>query len=174
MKEIFYYKKYNDLLLSMDSIEDNPEGNRFMSNLFYKFFCESNHVLCISRRLSGNYNNMESIIHNVLEKDNNIKNIQTKRNYEFVSFYMDFSKNVKNVFFNIFSTLWFSYEQPSFIFIKENLKRDDLISFQSKELFSWQDFTQAVDAYVFYKGSREDVIWIGRSERLVIPNLADL
>lgn len=173
MKEIFHYKKYDNLLLSIDSLEDNPQDNRFMSNLFYNLFYESKHIICINRRLNIEYN-IEDIMQNILEKHSSIKNIQTKRQYNFMSFYMDFSEEVTNVFFDIFSKLWFSYEQPSFIFIKEELKREDLISLQSKELFSWQDFTQTVDSYVFYKGSREDVIWMGRSKNLNIPDLTNL
>ncbi|MCC2589519.1 hypothetical protein [Chryseobacterium sp. MFBS3-17] len=170
MKEIFYYEKYDNLLLSMDSIEDNPQDNKFLSNLFYNFFCEVNHILCINRRLNIEYE-INDIMHNILEKDSNVKNLHTDRKYNFMSFYIDFSENIANYFFNTFSTLWFSYEQPSFIFIKEKLNKETLLSLQSKELFSWKDFTQTVDCYVLYKGSREDVVWIGRSEKLIISNL---
>lgn len=170
MKEIFYYEKYDNLLLSMDSVEDNTQDNKFLSDLFYNFFCESNHLLCINRRLNVGYD-IDNVVHNILEKDNNIKNLQINRKYNFMSFYMDFFEGISSVFFNLFSTLWFSYEQPSFIFIKEKLKNDDLISLQSKESFSWQDFTQTVGSYVMYKGSREDVVWIGRSKNLTMPNL---
>jgi len=122
MKEIFYYKRYNDLLLSMDSIEDNAQDRKFLLNLFYNFSCDSSHVICISRRLNNEYN-IENIIHNVIEKDVNIKNVKTKRDYEFVSFYLDFSENIKSTFLKLFTTFWFSYEQPSFIFIKEKQKK---------------------------------------------------
>jgi len=71
----------------------------------------------------NNEYNIENIIHNVIEKDVNIKNVKTKRDYEFVSFYLDFSENIKSTFLKLFTTFWFSYEQPSFIFIKEKQKK---------------------------------------------------
>lgn len=154
----------------MDSIEDNLQDNIFLSNMFYNFFCESKHLICISRRLDIRYD-INNIIHNILEKDHNIKNLQIKQKCNFLSFYIDFSENITNVFFNIFSKLWFSYEQPCFIFINEELQREAVISLQNQVLFSWQDFTQTTDSYVFYKGSREDVVWLGKSEKLDMPNI---
>lgn len=66
-----------------------------------------------------------------------------------------------DAFIEVFSEIWFAYEQPKAIFIVSSIHQST--SNQFSRTSSWEEVTNSLSCYVTFKSIEDDVMWIGKS-----------
>ena len=163
MRKTVIYEKFQNNLCSIKSVKNDYSGSLFLLDLLRDFSNYTNSVIVHVRR--NNY--ITSAIEKLKETDIKleINELKIDKNLFEVSFWFN-NTNLNDEILRIMRDLWFAFEQPAFCFYMnqgqlEN-NREEIIS---KNL-SWQQITNKSDVYVVFKGAEEDVIWIGKNNKM--------
>jgi hypothetical protein len=69
---------------------------------------------------------------------------------------------------DLFSNLWFTYEQPALIIVRDTLYPNKRVLALLRKRVSWKETTSSTPCIVVHKGVEEDVLWVGKSEKIDI------
>ena len=101
---------------------------------------------------------------------NLITNLEIEHNV-LISFQLDSGTELPEQIVTTLADLWFGFEHSSFYFFKskEELRKHTptILNYG----LSWQRVSELPNAFLFYKGIEEDVVWIGKSKDIPFPSI---
>lgn len=163
MMDVKIHKNSNNQLLSIKGVGYNYQSKQYILKLLNKLTQSAGNVIIQVRR--NNYKD-SSINKIILDFDSlGISNLKVDKNLFEISFSFN-SNKLNDELLQALVDFWFCFEQPSYYFLT-NL--EELILNQEILLninLSWKEAVKVSNSYVMFKGIEEDVIWIGKSNKL--------
>lgn len=160
MKEIFYYENNDYNLCSIKRLEPFYSDKRYLIGLISKILKLTGHLLITAQRP---YYDVDSLMKRLRLLSHKLYELKVSSDFFSLSFSHS-SADVDDDVLILISDIWFQYEQPMFCF-----SLDSNVSFSRRG--SWDEITKQWRSYVFFKGTQEDVLWIGKSSELEFSSI---
>jgi hypothetical protein len=77
-----------------------------------------------------------------------------------------YSKENNDKFIEVFLEIWFEYEQPAFAFFITGQESNVYRNLALHRRMSWKEITDLSPCFVLFRGTEENVMWIGKSNNL--------
>ena len=163
MKEIIVYNNHNANLSSIKSIEDNYSDKSYMHEIMENLYNLTGGTIYI-HAIYDNYD-LTTITSGISKSIDKISNLLHSNNFNEISFECDI---LDYNLYELIKEMWFAYEQMILIFFSNKKEKFD------GNKVSWEKVTLENNCFAIFKGIEEDVIWIGKSENLKFPFVADI
>jgi hypothetical protein len=145
---------HQENLISIKGLEDNFSGR----SLFRSIINPLLRIATVVRVECERQNYYSEITDRTIASIGpNISELETSADGFSIQFNYGIDEDI-DVFVQVFSNMWFAYEQPSAIFVC-----DDSVMTQFPARLSWLQITERLDGFVVFKSVEDDVMWIGKS-----------
>lgn len=152
MKEFKSHNSNN--LISIKSIENNLFDRKYFIELNRKLLFMTSGLVYIQASRPNYIFNIDEFRNDDLIIGNQISNCNFNEEICF------FIRKDSNNLLNFLTKIWFSFEHISFCYTDQ-----DFINFDLKRK-SWSEIVKNIESFVVFKGIEDDVVWIGKSEKL--------
>jgi hypothetical protein len=152
-------KQHNENLCSIAGIENTFSGRNIIREFLNKLLPETVLIIAQAQRP---YYEPEFLEKSILRISSEFENSEIDEDWFSLSFKY-YAKENNDSFIQIFSEIWFDYEQAVFSFFVTGQQMQLYKNLNIDGRMSWKDITASSPSYVLCKGAEEDVLWIGKS-----------